>query len=369
MAKVVTADTKTFIRFWLVPLGIGLLVAFLYAARTGLIVVGASIFLALALKPLVTAVRNFFQKRFGMDKKFSTLSAALAYLIVVVVIGGIIGIVGPVVGHETTMFVQRFPQTFEQTLGGWEGINNFGHSIGIHDLRGEIEQTITGWTGQITDALSKDLVAGVSGVASGITNLVLVLVLTMLFLLEGPKLATSFWKRLSQSGETSKSVAAAKRIVTRMANVVSIYVSRQVLIAIIDGAASCLIVFILSLFTGVSSGLAFPMGLITMTFYLIPMFGQFIGGTLVTVILLLTNPLAAIIFAIVYIIYAQIENNVLSPKIQGNALGLPAVVILCAVIIGMYMAGLLGAIIAIPIAGCIRVLLDEYPKIKAAHEG
>ena len=105
-----------------------------------------------------------------------------------------------------------------------------------------------------------------------------------------------------------------------------------------------------------------------MLFYLIPMFGQFIGGTLVTLILLFSSPIAAIIFAIIYIIYAQIENNIIAPKIQGSALNLPAVIILVAIVIGMYMFGLLGAIVAIPIAGCIRVLIDEYPNIRAARK-
>ena len=186
-------------------------------------------------------------------------------------------------------------------------------------------------------------------------------------MLEGPKLLESFWRKVGPSDENAKSVKVWRRVVSRMAGVVSIYVSRQAMVALMDGLASCLIVFVLSLFTNVSSGLAFPMGLITMTFYMIPMFGQFIGGSLVTLILLFTDPLAAVIFAVVYIIYAQVENNVLSPKIQGDALRLPAVMILCAVIIGMYMFGLLGAIIAIPIAGCIRVLIDEYPAIRAAR--
>ena len=128
-----------------------------------------------------------------------------------------------------------------------------------------------------------------------------------------------------------------------------------------------MIVFVLSLVLGFSPSLAIPMGMITMAFYLIPMFGQFIGGTLVTVLLLFSNPLAALIFAIIYIVYAQLENNIIAPKIQGNALNLPAVAILVAIVIGMYMFGLLGAIIAVPIAGCIRVLIDEYPNIKAAR--
>jgi predicted PurR-regulated permease PerM len=122
----------------------------------------------------------------------------------------------------------------------------------------------------------------------------------------------------------------------------------------------------LSLIIGFSSSLAIPMGLITMIFYLIPMFGQFIGGTLVTVVLFFSSPIAALVFAIIYILYAQIENNIIAPKIQGDALHLSAVIILSAITIGMYMMGLLGAIVAIPIAGCIRVLVDEYPNIKAA---
>ena len=153
-----------------------------------------------------------------------------------------------------------------------------------------------------------------------------------------------------------------------MANVISIYVSRQAIVAIIDGCASMIIVFVLSLILGFSPSLAIPMGLITMLFYLIPMFGQFIGGSLVTILLFFSNPVAALVFAIIYIIYSQIENNIISPKIQGDALNLKPIAILCAITIGMYMFGLLGAIIAIPIAGCIRVLIDEYPNIKAARE-
>ena len=144
-------------------------------------------------------------------------------------------------------------------------------------------------------------------------------------------------------------------------------VSRQMLVAILDGCATMIIVFILSLILHFSPDLAVPMGMITMIFYMIPMFGQFIGGTLVTVLLFFSNPFAAAVFAIIYIVYSQFENNLIAPKIQGDALNLQPLIILCAITIGMYMFGLLGAIIAIPIAGCIRVLVEEYPNIKAAN--
>ena len=368
MSKKIETDLNTFIKFWLVPLGIILMIFFIYKAAMGLLVVGASIFLALALKPLVHKVNNFFIRCFGKDKKHQTVSAVMAYLIVVLVIGGIIAIVGPVVVNETAKFVQNFPETFEKTFGGWDGVNDFGRNIGIEDLHSGITNAMSGISNNMLGFLRNNLVSSVSGVADIVMKIVLVLVLTLLFLLEGPEMLSHIWKAFGADKDENKTANVARDIVTKMANVISTYVSRQVLVAMIDGLASGLIVFLLSLFLDISPSLAVPMGMITMLFYMIPMFGQFIGGTLVTVLLFFSSPLAAGIFAITYIVYSQVENNVIAPKIQGDALKLQPVVILSAVTIGMYMLGLLGAIVAIPIAGCIRVLVEEYPKLKATRE-
>lgn len=365
MSKTIETDLRTFIKFWLVPLGIGALIFILYKALTGLIIIGISIFLALALKPLVKSVNNFFVRHFGGDKKHQTISAVFAYFIVVLVIGVILAIVGPVVVNETSKFVQNFPQTFEKTFGGWDGINSFGRSIGIDNLQLEISNFLNSISNNLLGFVGTNFVSSISGIADVLMKIILVLVLTLLFLLEGPEMMDSLWGKLSAGEDDKKPVNLARRIIQKMANVVSTYVSKQVIIAMIDGLASGLIVFCLALCLGISASLAIPMGMITMIFYLIPMFGQFIGGTLVTIILIFSSPIAGLIFGIIYIIYSQIENNLISPKIQGSALNLRPVVILCAVTIGVYMFGLLGAIIAIPIAGCIRVLVEEYPHIKA----
>ena len=367
MSKTIETDWRTFIKFWLVPLIIVAILLILYKALTGLIIVGISIFLALALKPLVRKVNDFFTKHFGKDKKHQTLSVILAYFIVVLVIGGILAIVGPVVVNETSKFVQNFPDTFENTFGGWEGVNSFGKSIGIDDLHTEITNTLGSISNNLLGLIGHNLVSSVSGIADIVMKIVLVLILTLLFLLEGPGMVESLWQNLSAGGD-KKPVKVAKTVVSKMANVISTYVSHQVIVAVIDGCASMLIVFVLTLIFKISPNLAIPMGMITMIFYMIPMFGQFIGGTLVTLILFFSNPIAGLIFAIIYIIYSQIENNIITPKIQGDALNLQPLVILVAITIGMYMFGLLGAIIAIPIAGCIRVLVEEYPNIKTARE-
>ena len=368
MAKRIETDWQTFIKFWSVPLIIAFVLYFLGKALTGLIIIGISIFLALALKPLVKRVNEFFTKHFGKDKKHQTLSAIFAYLIVVVVIGAILAIVGPVVVNETARFVQTVPETFETTIGGWEGINNFGKQIGIDDLHGQIVGTLNTVSNDLLGVLGNSLVSNVSGIADIIMKIVLVLVLTLLFLLEGPGMMQTLWTSLGANEENKEEVKVAQRVTSKMANVVSTYVSHQMIVAMIDGCAAMVFVFILSLIFGFSPSLAVPMGMITMIFYMIPMFGQFIGGTLVTLILLFSNPFAGLAFAVIYIVYSQFENNLISPKIQGDALHLRLITILCAITIGMYMFGLLGAIIAIPIAGCIRVLIDEYPNIRAARE-
>ena len=368
MAKRIETDLNTFIKFWLVPLGIMLTLFFISKASVGLLVVGASIFLALALKPLVRMVNGFFIKLFGKDKKHQTMSAVMAYLIVVLIIGAIVAIVGPVVVNETAHFVQNFPDTFEKTFGGWDGVNEFGRRIGIENLHDGITQAMSGISNNLMGFLSNNLVSSVSGVADIVMKIMLILVLTLLFLLEGPDMLSQLWKTVGVGSKESKTANFAHDVVTKMANVVSIYVSRQALVAMIDGLASGLIVFLLSLFLNISPSLAIPMGMITMLFYLIPMFGQFIGGTLVTTLLFFSNPIAAGVFAITYIVYSQVENNIIAPKVQGDALKLQPVVILSAVTIGMYSLGLVGAIVAIPIAGCIRVLIEEYPKFKATKE-
>lgn len=366
--NIVEIDTRSMIRFWLILLGIGLIILFLYKALTGLIIIGISIFFAIALKPFVNKLNKFMTKHLGINKSHKTASAVLAYAIIVAVVLVIFVIVGPVVVNETSKFVQQFPTTFNETVGGWEGINEFGRNIGVANLQEDITKAVSSLSDGIFSNLGNTIVTSISTISDLVMKGALILILTLLFMLEGPSMSNALWKSLGAEEEDNKQVGIAKRIVSKMGKVISTYVSRQALVALIDGAATTLFVFILSLIFQFSSTLAVPMGLIAAVFYLIPMFGQIISAALVSILLAFSSPIAAGIFIVTYLIYAQIENNVIAPKIQGDALKLPAVAILAAMIIGMYMFGLVGAIVAIPIAGCIRVLVDEFPNIRAARK-
>ena len=91
---------------------------------------------------------------------------------------------------------------------------------------------------------------------------------------------------------------------------------------------------------------------------------------LITLLLLLNSPLAAIIFAIYFIVYQQVENNFISPAIQSKYVELSPLAVLSSVTIGLYLFGLVGGIISIPIAGVIKVLIEDHlkhSKKKRAH--
>ena len=90
------------------------------------------------------------------------------------------------------------------------------------------------------------------------------------------------------------------------------------------------------------------------------MFGATIGGILITSLLAFNDVGAAIIYVIFFVLYQQIENNFISPTIQSKRLELSALTILASVTIGLYLFGVAGGIISIPIAGCLKVLLDTY---------
>lgn len=362
MSKAIEVDTKTFVRFWLVILTFGLIALFIWKAWGALAIIGVAAFLAIAIRPLAKRIDNLTKKN------HPTSSSVIAYILVIGILGVIIAVVGPVVIEQTTQFVQQLPETFEHTLGGWDGINDFGKSLGIDNLQEEITNSLQSFSSGFLSNFGSALVISVGTIAQVLTNVILTIVLTLFFSLEGPSIVDRCWRILEDKRKHNDSVEAVKRLVGRMIDVISTYVSHQIMVALLDGCVVTVAVLLLSFVCGFSGSLALPMGLVAMVFYLIPMFGPIISCILITLVLLFSSPLAAAIFLVFYIIYAQIENNVIAPKIQGSAMNLPATLILVAIIVGMNVFGLIGAIIAIPIAGCIKVVVEELPNLRKLGE-
>ena len=360
MSKTVQVDTKTFVRFWLVVAVLAIAAFLISQASTGILIVGIAIFFAIAVRPLVYKV----EKLIGKDRH--ALASGLTVGGLVLVIGLALAVVGPTVVTETTNFLRDAPTMIQNDNGSWEKINDFGKFFGIEDAHAQIVSGIKDLSGQLLNGFKANFLSSVGAVGSFLAGLILTIIIAILWLIQGPEIMDKFWHKVTR--KNSEVGKLSRRIVSNMSNVISKYVGGQALVALLDGTVTGLIVFVLSLIFGFSSGLAFPMALIAAIFYLIPMFGPLITAVVVSLITFISAPLAGLIFLVAYVIYEQIENNIIAPKVQGNALDLPSVVILISVTIGIYMFGLIGAIISIPIAGMIKILIDEYPNIRALRE-
>ncbi|MBR3164506.1 AI-2E family transporter [Candidatus Saccharibacteria bacterium] len=350
-------DTKTFIRFWLVPLGFLLCTFFIFHAAQGLFIIAAALFIALAIDPLVKRIAKI------IPGKGVKLPIALAYVLVVGFIITFLAIVIPTVFNETIKFISNFPNIVSHASFDLSFIDRIGEIIRIPDLRHQIISSVSSFSQDFADNFLGHLSNSIGFVGNIGVTLLLALTLAFFMLVEGPDLMKRLWRNYRSNPRAKK----IRHVINRMTKVVSLYVSGALTVGLINACATAIFVFILSFIFSFSPGLAFPFGLITGTLCLIPMFGSFLGECLVALLLSFNNPIAGLVFFIYACIYPSIEGNIISPKVQGRSLRLPPLVILASITIGIYtfsflgpIGSVIGAIVAIPIAGCIKILMEEY---------
>ena len=344
-------DTKTFVRFWLVVMGFGLAGLAIYSAKDALILLGISLFLALALNRPVAAIAK---KLPGKSRLGGT---ALAYTTLVLLLGCVAWFVVPPIVQQSAKFVESVPSLIDQTGSQWHGFNEL---IDKNGLRPQVDATLNNLKQQASSwaaSAGTSLISSVGSLAAFLGSLFLVLVLSFLMLLEGPM----WMKRLWGLYNDQEKMEQHKKLVGRMYNVVTGYVSGQLTVSGIDAILSGCVVFVLSLaFPAIDSNLAMLTVMVTFVLTLIPMFGATLAGLLIALLLFFNNVTAGVIYAIYFIVYQQIENNFIAPSIQSKKLELSALMVLSSVTIGLYVGGLLGSLIAIPTAGVVRVLLENY---------
>lgn len=345
-------DTSTFVRFWLVVIGFAFAILAIYSARTALILIGVAFFLALALNAPVSYLAKYLPGRSRVG------GTAIAYVIVVVLLGAFAFLVVPPVIEQTAKFAETVPTLVDTATTQWKGL---GAVIDKYNLQPQVDTAIksikdnaTGWAA----SAGQNVLTGLGSLLSLIVSSFLILVLSFLMLVEGPMWLRRIWRVYNDHDRMERH----KRIVGRMYNVVTGYVTGQLTVSAIGAALAGVTVFILSLIFNVPSNLALPTAAIAFTLSLIPMFGSTIAGVLISLLLIFNDTGAGIVFIIYFVLYQQIENNFISPTIQSKKVELSALAVLVSVTIGLYVFGLAGGIISIPIAGCIKVLLDEYLK-------
>ena len=346
-------DTKTFIRFWLTLLGLALAGLMIWRAKDALVLLIISAFLALALNGPVTRIAKILP---GSSKN-RVGATAVAYLAIVVVLGLIVSFLGPMIIDQTGKFISQVPDFFKEVTASNSGVRLFIKENHLENLVEQASKSLN----DLADAYSKNIgniiFGSIASLANFLVSLFLILTMAFLMLVEGPSWFDKLWKIYPDKTRQKRH----KRIAYRMYRAVANYINGQLTVCAISGTLAAITVAIIALITNAPvMNLAIPVGVILFIFGMIPMFGAALGGVISAMILAFNIWYVGLIFAVYFLIYQQIENNVISPMIQARSNQLSALIIIVAITVGIYAAGLLGAFLSIPTAACLKILFEEF---------
>ncbi len=338
----VTVSTETYIRLALLTVGTIVLLMAAKRASHALLLIFIAFFLALALNVPVHWLSGHLP---GKRKGSRSLATSLSFLIVVLLLGAFVASIAPPLVRQTDSFVNAAPKLIRDFRSQDSPTGKF---IRNHHL----EKQVDTFARQLSDRIKHaggTAFSTVRRIGSSAFSLLTILVLTFMMLVEGPR-----WLAFARDVTPDRHQADTERIAGEMYAVVRGYVNGQVTLAAL---ASLLIMpAVLLLHIG------YPVAIMVIIFIcgLIPMVGHTIGAIIVTTVALFHSTTAAIIILAYYIFYQQVENILIQPRIQANSTNMSPLLVFMAVVIGVSFGGLIGGLVAIPAAGCLRIIVLEY---------
>jgi predicted PurR-regulated permease PerM len=306
-----------------------------------------SLFLALALNPAV----GFFQRR--VTKRRRVPAIAITYVIAALVIVAIGATFIPTLVGEVNDFADAVPGYVEDlTQGrGWLGELADKYDV-VERIREEIE---TGGAASLLGA-SDTALAITEAILTAIVGVVTIIFLTFFMLLEGPRWIERFYTLLPEDSQKRW-----RRVGESIYRTVGGYVTGNLLISFIAGFTSAVVLTILDV------PYAIALGLVVAVLDLIPLAGATLAAIILTTIAFLDDVTKGIVVLIFFIVYQQIENHVLYPLVYSRTVQMSPLAILIAVLVGAKLAGILGALAAIPVAGAIQIVLADILEHRRAR--
>lgn len=301
-------------------------------------------FLCLALNPIVSWISK------QLKLKSRAAATGIAYVTVVLVLSAFVISVVPPLVRQTVDFVRQAPATISSLKDNGSAAGRFVVKYNLQDNVDGLSQSIR----DHTKNFQEPVISTATKVGSALISIITVFVLTFMMLVEGPIWLKKYWTIHPKSRREHD-----QQLASRMYRIVTGYVNGQVVLAALAATMNLLALLIASTLLHVSVNAVALAGIIFIA-GLIPMIGQMIGGTIVVLACLLVSVPLAIIIAIFILVYQQIENITLQPYIQAKYNQLTPLLVFVAALLGIGFGGLLGAFIAIPAAGCAKILLEDY---------
>jgi predicted PurR-regulated permease PerM len=342
------ASARVIVRTVLIVVGVILSLYLIFLLRKPLGLLAVATFIAVALSGPVNVLHRYMRRG---------LAIAIVYVGLLLVPIGLGALVIPPVVTSIESFAHNAPQYARDAS---DYINKNKTLRGLqqkYDIAGQIEKKAQDLPSKFGDAASVLGDIGL-GLVNSIFQLVTILILTAFMLGGGRRWVDGFLRYQSPAR-----AAQLRRVGERVATAVGAYVAGAIVQAVIAGLTSFVVMLILGVpFRG-------PLAVLIALLDLIPLVGATIGAVVVGIVTLFVDfPTATIVWVVWSIVYQQVENTVIQPRIQQRTVQVHPFVVLVSVLFGATLLGIVGALVAIPVAASIQIILREWWDYRRAAE-
>ncbi|CAN5280173.1 AI-2E family transporter [soil metagenome] len=329
--------------------GLGVLVAVAIGTAVGelstiLTYIGAALFIALGIDPTVSWLENH---------RFPRWLAILTVLVgIIAVFVGLVFAVVPVIVDQVNNLVSNLPD-FITTISNSSWVDDTQKNLPDWIDLNQIINDSGNWLRKNVATIGGGVLSVGLGIASGAAGFVIILILTLYFVASLSRMKRGVY-RLVPASKRARFSDIAEQVTASVGR----YVVGQGTIALCNGIASFIFLSIMGIF-----GLAkYPalFAFIAFLFALVPLVGTISGSVLITLgTLLLVGPGAALWVGLYYLVYMQIEAYIINPRVMTRAVRVPGAIVVIAALAGGTLLGILGALIAIPVAAAVLLIIDQ----------
>lgn len=334
---------RTILKAIALAVAVAIVLWLVWTARHVITWVLIAAFLAMAVNPLVEKLHA----KAGLARGWA---AAVVYVLVIAVIAAIGFSFIPTLVTQVNDFADAIPGYINDLTNG-KGKLGFLETK-YHIVERVKEQVSAGGAGKVF-GISGTAVTITKSIFSAVAGVVTIAFLTFFMILEGPK-----WMERIYGLFPEESRPRWRKVGDDIYRTVGGYVSGNLLISLIAGAASFVVIY------AVGVPYAVALALIVGILDLIPLAGATIAAIVVCTVGFLHSTTAGIVLAIFFLIYQQVENHFLQPIIYGRTVQLSPLAVLVSVLVGAELAGVIGALGAIPVAGALQVLLIDWRSVR-----
>jgi len=289
-----------------------------------------------------------------VSKKARLFSVLSVYLIVLALLTGAIALAVPILISSVTDFINSMPNYYDQIA---EFVHRtVGHSaLDDFDIRGSLMEISNNALGQILQPSNVNQVAsGLFGIARGILNIVISLVISMYILLDRERIK-KFFGDLGGSIFKEKTKNRMGKYLVQVNNVLFAFIGGKGLNSLVNIVAVTTILLVLDV------QYAMLLGLIAGIANFIPFFGSLVACSFIILVSLITGgPAQATWVGVALIIFNQLDVNFIEPRILGRSLKISPILVIFAVVVGGAYFGIAGMFLAVPIAAILKQIAIEY---------